>query len=363
MHRIGLGIVGCGEVTRIMHLPALRRLEDRFAIVAVADASQRQLDSMRSTLPSAVKACADIEQLVVLPDVEAVLIASPYGLHADHVSTAIGAGRHILVEKPLCVVAEDAERISAAAEARGVILQVGYMRRYAAAFLEARDTLADRRHEIRFARITDIVGANELIVAPTSGRLRLNRLDEAAGVRYAASLDDQIGRAIGERPASVRRAFLTLLGLGSHDTSAARELWGEPTAVLCATHHAGGTFVAASLEHREFTCQMAIGFDRLARMDACLEAYLEQEVVRVRFDTPYVRHLPTTLEALGPAADGGTVRTKAHPAWEDPFEREWVAFHESVLGGERPKTGAADAALDLALMQSIVAAMIDPHGV
>lgn len=72
------------------------------------------------------------------PAIHAVAIAAPARSHTDLVVAAAGAGKHVFVEKPMAVTLEDADRAIAAAEASGVILQVGFNRRYAAGFAAAR---------------------------------------------------------------------------------------------------------------------------------------------------------------------------------------------------------------------------------
>jgi predicted dehydrogenase len=65
--------------------------------------------------------------------VEAVFVATPHSTHADIVVAALEAGKHVLVEKPLAVTVQDAERCVCAAAEAGLVLQVGHHRRRQAA--------------------------------------------------------------------------------------------------------------------------------------------------------------------------------------------------------------------------------------
>ena len=65
-----------------------------------------------------------------------VLVANPNAFHAEVTLDAIAAGKHVLVEKPMCVTRREADQIVAAQKKSNVVVQVGYMRRYAPAFLE-----------------------------------------------------------------------------------------------------------------------------------------------------------------------------------------------------------------------------------
>jgi predicted dehydrogenase len=61
--------------------------------------------------------------------VEGVVVSTPHSTHAEIIHQAAGAGKHLFVEKPLTLTAEDGGRAIAAAEAGGVVLQIGHHRR------------------------------------------------------------------------------------------------------------------------------------------------------------------------------------------------------------------------------------------
>lgn len=68
---------------------------------------------------------SDVAALAADPQVEAIYVATPHGLHRAHAETAIAAGKHVLVEKPIATALADAEAMVAAATAMGVHLIVG----------------------------------------------------------------------------------------------------------------------------------------------------------------------------------------------------------------------------------------------
>ena len=137
MSIVRVGIVGCGEVTQLMHLPSLSQLQDQFQVTALCDISPNVVTQVADTW-NVAKRFHDYRELVAQADVDAVLIASPNAYHAAVVLDAIAAGKHVLVEKPMCITFREADAIIAAASERPqVTVQVGYMRRYAPAFVEA----------------------------------------------------------------------------------------------------------------------------------------------------------------------------------------------------------------------------------
>ncbi len=74
-------------------------------------------------------------------EVDAVVIAAPARLHADLVVAAATAGRSVFCEKPMALTLDDAGRATAAARDAGVVLQVGFQRRFAADWAAARALL------------------------------------------------------------------------------------------------------------------------------------------------------------------------------------------------------------------------------
>lgn len=70
-----------------------------------------------------------LDEVLSDPAVEAVLIATPHSTHADLVVAASDAGKHVFVDKPFTLTVAEGKRAMAAAEAAGVILQVGHNRR------------------------------------------------------------------------------------------------------------------------------------------------------------------------------------------------------------------------------------------
>gem|GEM_PF-1394220 len=100
---VGLGAMG------LRHARVLAGLAERFALVGGYDVREVEVPSYLTRLPSEAEAIARAD---------VVVIATPIDGHAGVVSRALAAGRHVLVEKPLCAMGADAHALAAAA-ARG----------------------------------------------------------------------------------------------------------------------------------------------------------------------------------------------------------------------------------------------------
>lgn len=133
---IGVGIIGCGRIARrhveaVEHLPGVK-------VVAVTDPVKEAALSLAEQAGAAY--VPDAAALVEHPGVDVVIVASPSGLHAEQAILAARAGRHVLVEKPLALDYEQAQRMIGEAQRAGVLLGVVHPLRFL--------PLARRLHEM-----------------------------------------------------------------------------------------------------------------------------------------------------------------------------------------------------------------------
>lgn len=135
-----IGFVGCGRVAEDLHLPALRRVEG-VRVVAIADSSPTARARLKAIVPDARELASHVD-LVSDPAVDVVAVCVPPFLHADVAVSALVAGKHVYLEKPLAVMLEDAARIRDAAVAARGMLALGFNLRSHRLVLAARDLLA-----------------------------------------------------------------------------------------------------------------------------------------------------------------------------------------------------------------------------
>ena len=338
-----------------MHLPSLAFLADQFLITALCDTSDDVLQSVADHW-QVPKRYRDYRDLVAEDDVDAVLVANPSVYHSQATLAAIETKKNVLVEKPMCFTLREADLIVAAQERTDVIVQVGTMRRYAPAFVEACRILPEFG-EIRLARVHDVLGMNALIVRGTSRVIRPRRITQEMTQSRIELEDRLITEVIGNRHRDLRSAYALLLSLGSHDASAMRELLGNPRNVLYAAQRHGGSALSAAFDYGTFVCHFEIGFDAIPRFDAHLEVYCKERVLRVVYDTPYVRNLPIRLSITEANGESGVMERVTHPSWGDAFVAEWQAFYGNITSQSHPKTSPVDSRNDLELFRDMIGMM------
>lgn len=351
MTQIRLGVLGLGEAAQILHIPALRQLPELFTIAAVHDAAPSVTAAVAAMAPGAV-ACDTVEG--VLPLVDAVLIVGPNAAHASHAIAALQAGKHVMIEKPMCQTMTEAEALLAAQKAAGKIVQIGYMRRHAPAFEEAVELVKNQRDRITYARVRDIIGMNDQFIAPTS---HVHRGVVPASADLSAQEAEAI-RSVAGTDTGPRALLVRLLqGLSTHDLSAMREMLGMPKNVLNAHFRQDGRFFTVQFDYGNFICQFETGIDRLARFDAGIEVLLPDMSVNVIYDTPYIRNQPARLEVTRQHTEHGVAKTLSHPTRQDSFVPQWQRFHASITTGALVKTDITDAMDDLRLINLIMQKM------
>jgi predicted dehydrogenase len=355
MRRIRVGVIGCGEAAQLLHLPALVQLSDRFEVTALCDVSPTVLNGVGDVW-GVDRRVADHRALAELPEVDAVVIANPDPWHGDAVVAAVAAGKDVLVEKPMCLGPRECDDIVAAAAGADAIVQVGYMRRHVPALRDAKRLLAEIG-EVRFARVHDVIGLNRDIIDQTANVIRGEDVPREAIDATWARRGEMIAEALGPVPDGHANAYGLLLGLGSHDASAMRDLLGRPQRVAYAAERRDGMYVTSTLDYGAFVCHFEIGVDEIPRYDTHIEVFGARHVLRIRWDVPYVRNLPTTLTVLEADERGGFSERTVMPEWGDPFVEEWIAFHRSVTEREAPATSAADFREDLDLFAAMVRLM------
>jgi myo-inositol 2-dehydrogenase/D-chiro-inositol 1-dehydrogenase len=139
--RVGVALIGSGRMGAFHAETVARRLPGAH-LVAVADPAPGAADRLTGALGGG-RAYTDVAQLWDDPEVDAVVIAAPARSHADLVVAASAAGKHVFCEKPMAVTLADADRAIDAARSAGVVLQVGFNRRFAADWRAARALLDD----------------------------------------------------------------------------------------------------------------------------------------------------------------------------------------------------------------------------
>ena len=122
-----VGVLGAGAISQIVYLPILSEREDvELRVLSDADPHKARTLAERFDVPRV----GTEDEVLKDPELDAVVIATPNHLHEQQGIAALGAGKHVLVERPLALEAEGVARMQEAAERAQRSVVVGMAHRY-----------------------------------------------------------------------------------------------------------------------------------------------------------------------------------------------------------------------------------------
>ncbi len=137
-----VAIIGCGAVVQELYAPVLIKLERRgyVQVACLVDTRADRVQALRRIFPKAA-GFQDAETAYRKNSPDLALITTPPAFHAQAAAVAIAHGSHLLCEKPLASSLEEAEAMVAHARRAGVLLAVGFTRRFFPNLWEARQLI------------------------------------------------------------------------------------------------------------------------------------------------------------------------------------------------------------------------------
>lgn len=258
------------------------------------------------------------DEILSDPDVDAVVLATPHSTHADQVVAAAEAGKHVFVDKPFTLTVAEGKRAMRAAEAAGIVLQVGH----------------NRRRQAATRRLKEMV---------TSGELGMIHYAEA-NLSYPKGLNPRSGWRAD--PAESPAGGMT--GLGVHMADNLNFLLGRPSRVAAFSRRIIGVSklddaTTATIEFEEGPLAFlgtAMVIPDIARTAVFgTEGAAWNEVDGERFYVQRVGELERRPEEI---------------ATTDTVREELEEFAALIRDGGRPETGAPEALEAVAVLEGIV---------
>ncbi len=143
MDPVRIGILGAGGITALLHAPNLLKLGERVEVTCCKAAKSTGWRSLKRPL-GAPRTTDDVATMLAADDLDAVIIATPHPLHVQPAIAALEAGKHLLLQKPLCGDLDEAHAFVAATEAHPdrVVMVLPH---FSPEIVAAREILADGR--------------------------------------------------------------------------------------------------------------------------------------------------------------------------------------------------------------------------
>ena len=141
---VNIGVIGVGN--RGQHMMRMMLRVPGVRIVGLCDIYEPRFAEGRKVTAETTRAYTDYRHMLDARDIDAVMVSTPLGLHAEHVTAALDSGRPVYGEKSMGRTLEDCNRIRSTVRRTGHIYQVGLQYTYAPWYMEA-------LHRIRQGRI------------------------------------------------------------------------------------------------------------------------------------------------------------------------------------------------------------------
>jgi predicted dehydrogenase len=348
--RVRVGVIGAGLIAQVMHLHYLRELADRYQTAILCDISAEAASASAARF-GIEKTTTDWRDLLAEP-IDAVLVLTA-GSHAPMAIEAARAGKHVLVEKPMCFSTAEGRAMVDAAEAAKVTLMTGYNKRYDPAYLRFRDA-ASAMGDRRFMRVTTLESPFRPYVShyPLAPAVQP---DAETLTRLRHDATEAIARALPDADETARWIYqFVLLDTLVHEINAVRGVLGEPDRLEWVDLRR--SLVTVMLGFGEVSVAVHwIDLPGIARYKMEFALYGPDRRLTLSFPSPFLRNEPTLLRIEEGEIDGPASRSiEEITSFESGFKRELVAFHASIVGGAAPVTAGIDGVRDVALCEAIV---------
>jgi len=346
--KLRVGIVGCGQIAQIAHLPYLQELP-QFEIEALCDLSPQVVEALGNTYKVS-QLYTDYKEMVLQEDLDAVLITNKN--HAPPAIAAMESGKHVLVEKPIAFNLKQADEMIAAADRNSVILMVAYMKRYDPAFEKAQQMVSEMEN-IHMIRVHDFAGTYQ-INFEIYDLVSAADLDPRVIAEVQAQDQADILADIDPTRAELFEAHDIMIHLAIHDINALHGLYGLPQKLVAAQLF-NDNFVTALYEYDNGVRLMWETGNSVSMVDwdEQIKVWGADQRIEIKFPFPYLKYAASVLN-IDENDGASAVKREITTSYDEAFKREWRHFYDCIVNDKQPRTNAVEAREDLAFAVNLL---------
>jgi predicted dehydrogenase len=349
--KLRIGFVGAGFMGQLAHIRSYALLREECELVALAEPRARTAELVAARYGIG-RVYRDHRELLEAEQLDGLVAPQRYTHHAALLPELYARVPHLFTEKPLALGAATGDRLVELAREAGCIHMLGYQRRSDPATREAKRTVDEWRAS------GDLGALRYLRICYTDGDWIANAhaaLIDVGEEPQAAEAEEAPAELAGDEEA--QWALAKGVDQLVHPLNLIRHFLGEPYRLVFV--HASGRLVVfesesgipATIEVSPY--RLTVGFD-----EELLVAF-ERGYVRLRPAPSLARNRAGSLEIYrDPGFDAPPERIVPELPWIDPQQAQAADFLRVCRGEAAPPTDAAEAALDLYLVQDIVRARL-----
>ena len=304
---VRFGVLGAGRIGKV-HSATIAR-SGRASVAYVADAIPDTAKALAATTGAKV---STVDEIIAAKDVDAVLIASPTGTHADLIEQAARAGKAILCEKPVSLSVARIEQCLPMVEKAGVPLMIGFNRRFDPNF-------AGLEKRIRAGEIGDVELVT--IISRDPGAPPVSYIEGSGGIYRDMMIHDfDMARFL------VGEEFVSLHALGSVLTDPAIKPTGDADTASVQMQTASGKIVVITNSRRA-----TYGYDQR------MEVHGSKGMLRAGNV-----HMSTVERADGGGFTQDVIQNFFIDRYQAAYAAEVNAFIDAMEKGTKPKPSGID---------------------
>ena len=329
-------------ISQICHLP-FYLADSRCEVVRIAESRPSLITALAQQV-GASRVVSNHHEMLADTEIEAIVISVPRPATGPLTLAALEAGKHVMTEKPMAHSAEQARKLVDAAEARGLIYGVGFMKRYDPGVQAAKalfdELVADGRlGRLLLVRFYDFSNAYA-VAPPPHVRPKESRTERFPAWPLHPSW----------LPERYRGAYAWFLNAASHDVNLLRFFFPRDVKVLSA-HCAADTSVMATLRQGDVTIALEIAKSTVGRWVEGAEFLFEHGQIRLVIPSPMATEAVSevTLDDRQRGVIGEQIAVRT--GWS--FARQASGFVDALMGTAQPATTGKEGLADMILTEQI----------
>lgn len=223
-------LIGASTIARQYMVPAIRARHGEIVSVLSASAERARTFADENRIPLSG---TNLDELLADPKVDAVYISTTNQKHLPQALASVRAGKHVLCEKPLALMLEDATAMVRAADEAGLVFATNHHLRCSGSHRAVRALITSGR----IGRVLSLRLHHAVFLPPHLQGWRINAPDAGGGVIPDITVHDaDVARfLLGEDPVSVV-AQMTSSGLGKGVEDSAMSIWSMPSGAMVMSH-------------------------------------------------------------------------------------------------------------------------------
>lgn len=344
------GIIGCGTIAQVMHIPYVVELPT-IELHALVDPALDRAEVLADQY-NVAHAFERTEELIesVGNELDAVIVLTPPHTHADTVVQTLDAEIHTLVEKPLAVSPDDANQMVEAAQQTDVTTMVAYMKRYDPAYERALEEL-EEIDEIDRITAYDVDPDHQRIIEEVydlvPGDISESFIKESNRARHTDALS-----AIDTENDTLADNYDWHLEHICHDVNALRGLFGNVERIDYTDVFADGRYATAHLVYEgDNRCVLDSGLSKRKWFEEFIRVDAPDRAITLEYSNAFIKNTPTELN-VKEGIEELTDRTHV-ASHEESFKRELDHFVRCIEGKAEVRTPFKEARDDVRLIADL----------